>query len=113
MAPAPLAVLLLPARVEEMDAREEIEALLKWPGVVALEPGRLPPMPGGRGARSQAKRLCKRLPGRPAVIVIFAEAQQPLADELHRRTPGSEVWREPAGAPLRDRLPGRGFVPEA
>ena len=113
MPPAPLAVLLLPARVEEMETREEVEALLKWPGVVAIEPGRLPPMPGGRGARSQAKRLCKRLPGRPAVIVVFAEAQRPLAEGMRERTPGSEVWHEPAGLPLRERLPARGFVPES
>lgn len=95
-----------------METREEIEALLKWPGVVALEPGRLPPMPGGRAAKSQAKRLSKRLPGRPSVIVVYADAQRPLADELHKRTPGSEVWREPAGLPLHERLPGRGFLPE-
>ena len=113
MPPAPLAVLLLPAPVERMDAREEVEALLRWPGVVALEPGRMPPLPGGRAVRSQAKRLCKRLPGRAAVIVVYADGQRPLAEELQKRTPGSEVWHEPGETPLSDRLPGRGFLPEA
>jgi hypothetical protein len=92
-----------------MEARDEVEALLRWPGVVAIEPGRLPPLRGGRAVRAQAKRLCKRLPGRPAVIVVFADAQLPLAEEIARRTPGSEVWHEPGEAPLHERLPGHGF----
>src|SRR4051812_2795007 len=112
MPPAPLVVLLLPARVEHMETRQEVEALLRWPGVVAVEPGRLPPMPGGRAAKAQAKRLAKRLPGRAAVIVVYAAAQHPLAEELHKRTPGSELWHEPADPPLHERLPGRGFLPE-
>jgi hypothetical protein len=109
MPPAPLAVLLLPTAVERMESREEVEALLRWPGVVAIEPGRLPPLRGGRAVRAQAKRLCKRLPGRPAVIVVYADEQRPLAEELRKRTEGSEVWYEPGEGPLRERLPGRGF----
>jgi hypothetical protein len=109
----PIAVLLLPAAVEAMQAREEIEALLRWPGVVALEPGRLPPVLPDRVLRGQARRLLKRLPGRPAVFVVFDAAQRPLADELQRRAEGSVVWEEPGPAPLRERLPARGIDPPA
>ena len=109
--PRPLAVLLLPAPVEALHTREEVEALLRWPGVVAIEPGRLPGRPSGRVLRGQAKRLLKRLPGRPAVIVIYGEQQRPLAEAMRERVEHSVVWEEPGPAPLAERLPGRGIAP--
>ena len=104
-------MLLLPSPVEAMQARVEVEELLRWPGVVALEPGLLPPVGATRFVRGQARRLLSRLPGRPAVLVVWSDAQLALAEELSARTQGSEVWREPGDRPLRDRLPGRGFTP--
>ena len=115
MAPAPaqLAVLLLPAVVEEMPNRAELEALLAWPRVVAIEPGRLPTLDHRRFLRAQGRRLLRRLPGRPALVVIFDDRQRPLAEELRRRTERGELWDAREGAPLAERLPGRGFGPSS
>ena len=107
MARAPIAVLLLPAPVEELDQREEVEALLRAPGVVALEPGRLPAF-GGRRARGQARRLLRRLPGRPVVVVVFGEREQPLGEALAARVADCELvtTRETTG--LRARFAVKG-----
>jgi hypothetical protein len=94
-----------------MERREEIEAVLRWPRVVAIEPGRLPALDHKRFLRGQGRRLLARLPGRPALIVIFDDVQRPLALELQRRTERSELWDARDGAPLAERLPGRGFTP--
>ena len=90
MARDPIAVLLLPCPVEELEQRAEVEALLRAPGVVALEPGRLPPQEGRR-ARGQARRLLRRLPGRPVAVVVFGEREQPLARELAARVTDCEL----------------------
>jgi hypothetical protein len=95
----PIAVLLLPADFEHHPLRAHAEALLRAPGVVALEPGVLR-MTGGmsdrvkrRMARGQARRLLKRLPGRPVAVIVFDPVQQALADELHERTLGGcKAW---------------------
>ena len=95
----PIAVLLLPRTLEEFILREQAQDLLRAPGVVAVEPGRIPYGTFGRVpervatrmARGQARRLAGRLPGTPKVIVIFHPLQFPLASELARRT-GAEVW---------------------
>ena len=107
LAREPIAILLLPRPVEELEHAETIVELLRAPGVVALEPGRLPPTKGRR-ARGQARRLLRRLPGRPAAVVVFGEAQQPLADELAGRVLDCELItaRDPAG--LRARFAARG-----
>ena len=108
--PVQLAVLLLPAAVEQTeDRRAEIEAVLRWPRVVAIEPGRLPALDHKRFLRGQGRRLMSRLPGRPAVVVIFGDVQRPLALELQRRTELGELWDAREGEPLADRLRGRGF----
>ena len=102
---ARIAVLLLPRPVEELERREEVEALLRAPGVVAVEPGRMPAAKGGRRARAQARRLLQRLPGRPAAVVVFGEREQALGDALAQRVLGEcEVIaaRDPAG--LRERF---------
>lgn len=98
MARGPIALLVLPRPVEELDQREEVAELLLAPGVVALEPGVIPAL-SGRRARSQARRLLRRLPGRPVVIVVFGEREQPLAAELAERVAGCELiaTRETAG----------------
>jgi hypothetical protein len=95
----PIAVLLLPRTLERFILREQAQDLLRAPGVVAVEPGRIPygavgRMPArsaARMARGQAKRLLKRLPGTPAAVVIFHPLQWPLASALADRS-GAEVW---------------------
>jgi hypothetical protein len=95
----PIAVLLLPRTLERFILREQAQDLLRAPGVVAVEPGRVPYGAFGRVpervarrmARGQARRLAGRLPGTPAALVIFHPLQWPLASELARRT-GAEVW---------------------
>jgi hypothetical protein len=95
----PLVVLLLPRTLEQFILREQAEDLLQAPGVVAIEPGRVPYGAFGRVprrtatrmARGQARRLLSRMPGRPAAVVIFHPLQWPLASELVRRT-GAELW---------------------
>jgi hypothetical protein len=104
VARAPIAVLMLPRPLEELEQREEIAALLRAPGVVALEPGRLPPMEGRR-ARAQARRVLRRLPGKPVAVVVFGERQQPLANEIAARVFGDcEVIAARDTGGLRDRF---------
>lgn len=94
----PLAVLLLPSEFDEPALREHAEALLRAPGVVALEPGVLRLRPGmpervqDRMARGQAQRLLKRLPGKPVAVVVFDPLQWPLATQLRQRAIGCETW---------------------
>jgi hypothetical protein len=95
----PIAVLLLPRTLEQFILREQAQDLLRAPGVVAIEPGRVrygvfgrvPERTARRLARGQARRLAKRLPGTPKALVMFHPLQWPLASELARRT-GAEVW---------------------
>jgi hypothetical protein len=100
-----IAVLLLPRRVEELEVSGEVEALLRCPGVVAVEPGVLPAAKGGRRARAQARRLLSRLPGRPVAVVVFGEREQPLGEALATRVLGDcEVIPARDTAGLRDRF---------
>lgn len=88
----PLALLLLPSRLEEFALRDHARDLLDVPRVVALEPPRLRP----RGvwadalAARQARRL--RLPGDARVLVLYHPAQYPLGRALLSRHAGSELW---------------------
>jgi hypothetical protein len=94
----PIAVLLLPADLETPALRTHAEALLRAPGVVALEPGVLRLTAGmadrvkQRMAGGQARRLLKRLPGRPVAVIVFDALQWPLAEQLRQRAPGCEAW---------------------
>src|SRR5262245_4285643 len=94
----PLGVLLLPRELESFILRDQAEDLLTAPGVVAVEPARIPygaylrvPTPVMDGlAATQARRL--KLPGKPRAIVIFHPLQYPLARGLIALHPDAELW---------------------
>ena len=96
--PPPIAVLLLPRELESFILRDQAEDLLTGPGVVAVEPARVPygaylrlPASVADGlAATQARRL--RLPGIPRAIVIFHPLQYPLARGLIAQHPDAELW---------------------
>lgn len=119
MADLPLLVLLLPRTLEEFILRDQADDLLRSPGVVVVEPGRvrygaLGRLPVGLRdglAAMQARRM--RLPGTPRAIAIFHPFQLPLAAALQQRYPGCELWygrwdryehAYDAGPRLRERL---------
>jgi glycosyltransferase involved in cell wall biosynthesis len=96
----PLAVLLLPRRLEDFILRDMARDLLRAPRVVALEPARVPygafgrmpePVAVGLAAR-QARRVTRRLPGAPRVIVMFHPLQLYLARALLAGRPDAELW---------------------
>ena len=116
----PLALLLLPRTLEQFILREQAEDLLRAPGVVAVEPGRIPygvfarapAAMAARLAKGQARRLLARLPGKPTVVIIFHPVQWPLAAEIIART-RAQLWygrwdryeqAYDAGPDLRERL---------
>ena len=94
----PLCVLLLPRELEQFILRDQAEDLLTAPGVVAIEPARVPygaylrvPAPVADGlAATQARRL--KLRGRPAAVVIFHPLQYPMARALISEHPDCELW---------------------
>ena len=88
----PLLVLLLPAQLEELPQRAPIEQLLVAPGVIAVEPPRVPLSATFATvvAHRQAKRM--RLPGVPHAIAVFDAHQIPLAGALITRHPEAELW---------------------
>ncbi|HEY3020630.1 MAG TPA: hypothetical protein VGJ32_10575 [Solirubrobacteraceae bacterium] len=91
-------MLLLPRTLERFILREQAEDLLRAPGVVAIEParvpygafGRLPPGVADALAAAQARRMSP--PGTPRAIVIFHPLQWPLARALLARWPDAELW---------------------
>jgi len=99
-----LGVLLLPDRLDRMAQRERAEALLRAPGVVAVEPAalgygatsRLPALLRDRIANGQARRM--GLPGHPRAVVAFEAAQYPLARALLALHPEAELWYGGAGS---------------
>jgi hypothetical protein len=104
----PLCVLLLPERLERFELRERAEDLLTGPGVVAIDPPRLPvgrlPLAVADGlAAGQARRL--RLPGSPRALVLFHPLQYVLARALLARHPDAELWY--AREALPERAPAR------
>lgn len=96
--PPPIGVLLLPRRLESFLLRDQAEDLLTAPGVLAVEPARIPygaylrmPVSVADGlAAAQARRL--KLPGVPRVIVIFHPLQYPLARGMIAQHPDAELW---------------------
>jgi hypothetical protein len=90
--PEPLAVLLLPAKLEEFELVEHARRLLEIPRVIALEPGRFrtPGWLRDHAPVRQVKRL--RFPGLPRVVVLYHPRQYPLARALLARYEESELW---------------------
>src|SRR3954469_18234099 len=100
---APLCLLLLPRPLDGFILRDQAQDLLRAPGVVAVDPPRIPygalarlPAPLAELlARAQARRLIKtirRRGDRPRVVVIFHPVQWPTAKALLAAAPGSELW---------------------
>jgi hypothetical protein len=88
----PLAVLLLPRRLEDFELAAHAQDLLAIPRVVALEP---PRRRGSRPVREmaaamQARRL--RFPGGPRVFVLYHPSQYPLARALLGVHDQAELW---------------------
>jgi hypothetical protein len=98
MYPQPLCVLLLPRPLERFILRDQAEDLLRAPGVVAVEPARVPYGAFGRMpatladglAAVQARRI--RLPGVARSVVIFHPLQYPLARAMLVLHEGAELW---------------------
>jgi hypothetical protein len=96
----PLGVLLLPAPLRRFILRDQAEDLLRAPGVVAVEPGRVPYGAYGRLpqaaadalARREAARVLRGLGGTPRVVVIFHALQEPPARAILDAVPGCELW---------------------
>jgi hypothetical protein len=93
----PLAVLLLPGRLEGFVLEAHARDLMSIPRVVALEPSRVRP---GRLLRDaallrQGRRL--RFPGRVRLLVLYHPAQYPLARALCARHENPELWYIPPG----------------
>jgi glycosyltransferase involved in cell wall biosynthesis len=94
----PIALLLVPRRVEGFILHDQGQDLLRSPGVVAVEAprvphgmvGRLPGPAAGAVSRLQARRL--RVAGEPAAAMMFHPFQLPFADALLRRWPTCELW---------------------
>jgi hypothetical protein len=93
-----LCVLLFGDKLERIEERERAEALLRSPGVVAIEPPalgyqattRMGMALRDRIALGQARRL--QLPGHARAIVAFEPAQYPLARALLSEHPEAELW---------------------
>ncbi len=99
----PLCVLLLPTPLERFILADQARDLLRAPGVVAVDPARLPYGAYGRLGEGtanalagvQARRLVRSLgagPGTPRVLIIFHALQYPLARAILAAVPGCELW---------------------
>jgi hypothetical protein len=90
--PEPLAVLLLPAALEQFELADHARELLTIPRVIALEPSRhrTPRLLRDAAPLRQARRL--RFPGRPMVLVLYHPEQYRLARALLARYEGAELW---------------------
>jgi hypothetical protein len=93
----PLAILLLPGRLEGLAMEAHARDLLSIPRVVALEPSRVRPVRSLRDGVSlrQARRL--RFPGRPRLVLLYHPAQYPLARALCACHEDLELWYMPLG----------------
>lgn len=86
---APLCLLLLDGVLEEGPFARRAEDLRRAPTVLAVEPSRTVPAMLAGGV---AKRLTRRLPGAPRVVILVGEPQRALARALVARHPGCELW---------------------
>lgn len=87
---APLCLLMLDGTLEEVAFGRRAEDLNRSPHVLVIEPGRRA-APALLAARV-AKRLARRLPGVPRVLVLVGEHQRPLALALRANHPDCELW---------------------
>jgi hypothetical protein len=104
--PEPLAVLLLPCRLEEFELAAHARDLLPIPRVVAVEPPRARARRLRRNQVSalQARRL--RFPGEPRTLVLYHPGQYPLARALLGVHDEAELWYvRPDAAALRAEAP--------
>jgi hypothetical protein len=90
-----LAVLLLPAQLEDFELEAHARDLLAIPRVIALEPARVRTPRFMRDAASarQSKRI--RFPGLLRVVVLYHPAQYRLARALCSRYEEAELWYVP------------------
>jgi hypothetical protein len=96
----PTCLLLLPGPLAAFILRDQAQDLLRAPGVIALEPGRVPYGVYGRApdrvgaalARRVARELVRGLDGPPRVVVIFHPFQEPLATAIVNQAEGCELW---------------------
>lgn len=93
-----VALLLLPRPLDGFILRDQVRDLLRAPGVVALDPPRLPYGAMGRLPRGLADTLGAgtarrlKLPGDPRAVAIFHALQYPLARGILARYPECELW---------------------
>lgn len=104
----PLAVLLLPGKLEGFELEAHARELLSIPRVIALEPSRVRTPGFLRDATSlrQARRL--RFPGQPRLLVLYHPAQYRLARGLRGHHEELELWYIP---PSREALGAAGEAP--
>lgn len=88
----PLALLLLPARLEQFELEQHARALLKIPRVIALEASRrhAPRWLQDSADARAARRL--RLPGALRLLVLYHPRQYPLARALRADHDQAELW---------------------
>jgi hypothetical protein len=87
-----LCLLLLDGVLEDVPFERRARDLMRARAVVALEPSR---RSAGFLAGGVARRVSKRLPGMPRVLVLVGPRQYPLARALIARHPGCELWYAP------------------
>lgn len=106
-APEPLALLLLPTRLEDFWLQEQARSLLEIPRVIALEASRrrAPRWLQESADVRAAGRL--RLEGALALVALYHPRQYPLARALRARHEQAELWylacEPPAPWPARER----------
>ena len=88
----PLAVLLLPAKLEDFELGEHARDLLSIPRVLALEPSRFNPPRWLRETLPMRTARRLKFPGEPRVFVLYHPRQYPLARALWARYEQAELW---------------------
>lgn len=94
----PLCVLVLPDVLERLPFAARGRDLLRAPRVLAVEPPRWRPVRLAEAVASmQARRVARRLPGVPRVVVLLEGEQYPLARALLAAGPRAELWYAGSG----------------